>query len=70
MIMYKVTNTGIYEKLVIKVSGEAVFYLRTKKIEGRIRRQKEHRHTQFHDWLYTEPEAKRVYQHRTGRVYQ
>ena len=70
MMMWKVTNTGVYEKIVIKVSGEAVFYIRTKKVEGRIKRQKEHRHTHFHDWLYTEKEAMRVYEQRTGRVYE
>ena len=62
--MYKVTNTGIYAKMIIKVRGQAVFYLRTKKIEGRMRTQKEHLHTQFHDWVDTEKEADEVYKAR------
>lgn len=65
--MFKVTNTGVYEKLVIKVKGKCVFYFRTNKIRGRIRQQKELLHTQFHDWFYSEKKALANYNERRAQ---
>jgi len=70
MIMFKVTNTGIYEKLVLKVRGKAVFYLLENKFDGTIKTQKELLYTRFHDWVETREIADTVYRHRTGRIFQ
>jgi len=65
--MWKVTNTGIYEKIVIRIAGKAVFYMQTNKVRGGIRQQKEHLHTNFHDWCYTQSQANTVYSARKGK---
>jgi hypothetical protein len=68
--MFKVTNTGIYEKIAIRVRGKAVFYMRAKSESGKTRSQKECLHTRFHDWLYTKNEALKIYKARTGREFE
>ena len=62
--MYKVTNGGVWEKIVFKITDKAVFYMRTKKIEGRVRRQKELLNTGYHDWFHSKKEADKNYQQR------
>jgi hypothetical protein len=62
--MWKVTNTGIYEKVIIKIRGKCVFYFRTNEIRGSIRQQKESLHTRFHDWFEDKQEALKCYNNR------
>jgi len=67
MIMYKVTNSGVWEKMVFKVTKNAVFYFRTKKIDGKIRSQKELKNTSGHDWFDSKKEADKSYEQRVSR---